>query len=728
MVRNSRCVCAISKLKPTIFKYNQGVNMKQNRRPAPFNVVPGDTAGITWALPEGAIARLGKGIALSSGGPKLGLPPGGVYFAVQTGIGLWWYEISSKSPIALWETERGMISATDFSQDGEWIAIANYDGVIKVVDIQSGECLAQMKRTEEHNVYWHINFSPDRKWIATANFKGIVEVLDVHRGVCLTEMDRGEREVKSADISQLEFSPNGQYIAAVGDNNKVYSVHDDRVVNPDTEGMQTHIWDPATGVPIVKFAGSRFTFSPDSRLLAGATPDKSSNDDDRVDRWISVWDIAKGERIAHFRAHSDWVDAMTFSPCSNFLTSSSRDKSLRVWGVAKGVQKGVYENFGTSRTVPFYSTKGELSAIVDGQDTIEVWNMERREKIEIPELHPRSIDAAWFRKFPQVALADMCTNTTQNKKRQPGNIHTFSTLREFACFPDPVMFLPDGKTLATRGYRNGIVLWHVESKQVRETLLEDQRITSFTVLPSGNMLAAHSQDNTIKVWDAGKPDAPIAEFTETDPVRLIWNIAFAPTGDLLAVGSREGAIHLWDFIRQERLKPLTGHTDHIWSVTFSPDGKRLATGSSDDTNRLWDVASGEEIAEFPLDKPRTLMEIAFSPCGNLIAGGLFGELRVWCAESLTTLFAIPQSETQKPYALAFSPCGKYLASGTWWEKGMEKMAIRLWDVTSGENIATLWGHPTDIQSLAFSPDATLLATGSFECTTLLWDLKPFIGS
>ncbi|MYA71341.1 hypothetical protein F4009_08090 [Candidatus Poribacteria bacterium] len=695
--------------------------MKQNRRPAPFNVVSDDTEGITWALPEGAIARLGKG-NFRAVEPS----PSGTYFAVATGMGLWWYEMSSSAPIALWETERGMISAVDFSQEGEWIAIANYDGVIKVMDIQSGECLAQMKRTEEHNIYWRINFSPDSKWIATANFSGIVEVLDVHRGVCIAEMDRGEREVKSADISQLGFSPDGQYIAAIGDNSKVYSVRADQVVNPDTEGMQTHIWDPATGVPIVKFAGSRFRFSPDSRLLAGATPGKSSNDDDRVDRWISVWDIENAERIAHFAAHNDWVDAITFSPCGEFLASSSRDESLRVWDVTKGVQKRGYENFGTFRTVPFYSTEGELFAIIDGQDTIEVWNMERNEKIEIPELHPRSIDALWFRKFPQVALADMRPDTTQNRKTQSGNIHTFSTLREPDCFPGTVLFLSDGKTLAVRGYRTGIVLWDVESKQVRETLLEDTRITSFTVLPSGNMLSAHSQDNNIKVWDAEQSEAPIAEFTETDPVRLIWNIAFAPTDNLLAVGSREGTIHLWDFKRKERLKPLTGHTDHIWSVTFSPDGKRLVSGSSDKTNRLWDVATGEEIAILPLDEPRTLMDIAFSPSGNLIAGGMFGELRLWNAETLTTLFAIPQPQERELYALAFSPCGKYLASGTWWEKGMEKMAIRLWNVVNGENIATFWGHPTDIQSLAFSPDGTLLASGSFDCTTILWDLKPFI--
>ena len=124
------------------------------------------------------------------------------------------------------------------------------------------------------------------------------------------------------------------------------------------------------------------------------------------------------------------------------------------------------------------------------------------------------------------------------------------------------------------------------------------------------------------------------------------------------------------------------------------------------------------------------MGIAFSPCGSIIASGMFGELRLWCAETLTTLLEIPQPQTQKPYALAFSPCGKYLASGTWWqrEKGMEKMAIRLWEVATGEEITTFWGHPTDVQSLAFSPDNMLLASGSHDGTILLWDVEPFIGS
>ena len=365
--------------------------MKQNQRPAPFNVVQSDPEAITWALPEGAIARLGRGNVRPV---NVKPSPDGTYFTVATGMGLWWYEMASKSPIALWETERGMISAVDFSQNGEWIAIANHDGVVKVVDIQSGDCLAQMKRTEEHNIYWHINFSPDHKWIATANWDGFVEVLDVHRGVCVAEMDRGAREVKSADISQLGFSPDGQYIAATGNNSKIYSIRDDKIVNPDTEGMQTYIWHPETGVPIVKFAGTNFVFSQDSRLLAAGTPDEFTNIDDRVDRRISVWDIAKAERIAHFTGHDNWIGDLTFSPCGEFLVSSSRDESFRVWDIAKGTQKAVYENLGMALTVPFYSKEGELFAIVNGQDTIEVWDVERNQKVQIPELHRRSIDAS----------------------------------------------------------------------------------------------------------------------------------------------------------------------------------------------------------------------------------------------------------------------------------------------------------------------------------------------
>ena len=684
--------------------------MERKRKPIPFHVVPGDSEGTTWVLPDGAIARFGKGEHKTPGG-DVKLSPDGTYFATATSIGLWWYDVSTMSPIALWETERGGINAIDFSSNGKDISIANWDGILKVMDVQSGRTISEIKKKDR---YVRIVFSPDgNKW-GVADHSGIIQVLDAKTGQGIVQMDRGQHE-QSNDVSQLEFSPNGQYIAGSVENPELYSVNKNKIINPDTEGTQTYIWSPETGMPLIRFAGRNFAFSPDSRLMACATPDEAADDVDSVPSFISVYDVAKGERIAYFTEHRSWVHTVTFSPCGQFLASCDVDKILCLWDLPKGALRKSYVDCGT----PFYTQDGILLTVMSRRESIEVWDVEHREKLQTIARRFGSVGHKWFSKCPQLAVA-----YTLSDKPIKSTTQTFPTLREPTLFPDPVLFLPDGQILASRSDTKGLVLWDVERKQVRETLLKDTHITSFTVLPSGNMLAANIQDQNVSVWSAEKPDEPIAEFTEQ--ARLVWHIAFAPTGDRLAVGSREGTIYLYDFKRNEKLKPFIGHTDFIWSVCFSPDGKRLVSGSDDKIARLWDVVSGKEIATLPLDKPRTLMEIAFLPCGNVIAGGMFGELRLWCAETLTTLFTIPQPQTQKPYALAFSPCGRYFASGTWWQKGMEKMAIKLWEVASGENIATFWGHPTDIQSLAFSTDSKLLASGGFDRTILLWDLKPFI--
>ena len=133
----------------------------------------------------------------------------------------------------------------------------------------------------------------------------------------------------------------------------------------------------------------------------------------------------------------------------------------------------------------------------------------------------------------------------------------------------------------------------------------------------------------------------------------------------------------------------------------------------------------------------SVRSITFSPSGDLIAGGhliagrLYPEIRLWDATTYETRMAIiPPESCQRPNVLIFSPCGRYLVSGSWWQKqkGQEKVPIQLWEVSTGENIATFWSHPTDIQDLAFSPDGSLLASGSFDGTILLWDMKPFIVS
>lgn len=250
--------------------------------------------------------------------------------------------------------------------------------------------------------------------------------------------------------------------------------------------------------------------------------------------------------------------------------------------------------------------------------------------------------------------------------------------------------------------------------------------------------AVFSSDAAVSGWGAALPgQIPRLQFGPPSPNENA--VAWHPSGELLAVAS--GAlVALWDLTVGVPITLLHGHQTYVRSLAFSSDGTFLATTSADKTVRIWDTSTGATVESLP-GQNDTTQALAFGPDGILLATGN-GDIRL---RNLTTGTVTDFKGIGKRYnTLTLSSKGARLAvsngyttriwdtatrtastienrHGHSWSMAFSgdgaRLAtvgvgdpIRVWDIASGIQTATLPSHSRMAQSIAWSPDSTRLAS------------------
>jgi WD40 repeat protein len=286
---------------------------------------------------------------------------------------------------------------------------------------------------------------------------------------------------------------------------------------------------------------------------------------------------------------------------------------------------------------------------------------------------------------------------------------------------------------------------------------------------AGGQVLAVANPGTIDLYDLSTREKIRSLYPQSEG---IVDIAFSPTGTWLVSASRRGSqqdgyfstLELWLGPDWKPLGIIFDAPVALSNMDFSPDGLRLAvafaspvyeqnsvvffnvttwaiensleTGSAlqvaislDNTVmavtpdryaiRIWDLLEWQWLYNIPTSFTGAVQELVFSPDKISLATGHYdGEIRLWDMLSGDLVMIMFTEEVIE--SLAFSPDGRLLASGG----SYQNQFVRLWDTQSGGLLHSLPGHIHAVEHLAFSPNGAYLASASYDGMVRIWGIRP----
>ena len=288
-----------------------------------------------------------------------------------------------------------------------------------------------------------------------------------------------------------------------------------------------------------------------------------------------------------------------------------------------------------------------------------------------------------------------------------------------------VVFSPDGETFAT-GEGNeadfGVDIWQAPGGDLRQSMTGFSGIVwDLAYSPDGQRIVTAADDQGgqhLRIWDA----ADGRELITVDGPPTTSSLAFSPDGARLAVGGLsgwpQGVIWVYDTTTWKMVQLLIAPGQNVTALLFNRDGSRLISSGTDGNIRVWSMPDGTQLNK--VSAGRQANRLALSPDDSLLAsnfctktdssGCIQGGVAIWKTSNWTTI----QKFEDIAESLAFSPDGSLLVSGS----GQNDPLVRIRQAGDWALLRTL---PGEAFSVAFSPDSRLLVSTQWN-KIVIWGL------
>ena len=485
---------------------------------------------------------------------------------------------------------------------------------------------------------------------------------------------------------------------------------------------------------------------------------------------VLIWDVASGRKVAtttRRNLHNSRPETLALSPDGKtFAVASLLDKTVYVFETATGRDLFSLPQFDEVTRVAF-SPSGSYLATVSG-DSARIWEATEAHRLKATVVHEAPITALAFSADEQALATASADNTARlwdiESSRETLRITHQRPVRAIA-------FTPDGASIATTGEDGMVALWKSTTGPELAHHFEQDSPSAVRFSPDGQTVATMIQDQGV-IWEpmtgnaialSGTTEAP--RFALSEDLRLAAS-ASGETAEVWDVRSRKRIATLehkppiaWaavldrpDVKTNRAVRPAMERLRERGSVevvAFSANGRLLLTRRFEDEGRIWDVTTGTEKWRFQNFTARKLA--SFSRDGRLLAIAAGDAVRIFDAQSGGTgvhqqcsgdfrcsgrhsggrgrasrLFCQQPSRcgglavspdlgsrgSQDRYRKFDNPITKFVCSPTSLLIATAHYGGAL-EVCSAEDGSPIDALPAqgEINSLAFSPDGSLLATG-----------------
>lgn len=455
-------------------------------------------------------------------------------------------------------------------------------------------------------------------------------------------------------------------------------------------GSQARIVDAATGQVIHvlqhRCAVHAIAWSPDGKyVLTGngnwddiqddVRNNPCANAEDLSGTAVRIWDAETGSFVRMLNGPAKVTWSVAWSPDGRYLLSGGADRTAKIWDAETGKELQQFADHSDGILSVAWSPDGHYVVTGCNDGTVRIWNVATKALEHQLIGHTRTVwSVAWS---------------------------------------------PDGKHILTGSVDATARLWDATSGQQLAVLTGHKDfVQSVAFSPDGRLAITGSHDGTARIWDV-TPSGTLSTKLMAPTQQKINAAAWHPTQPQVLIGSQDGIARIWDTRTGQLVRGLVGHTNSVTAVAWSPDGRQAITGSADGTARIWNTATGQ-LTHTLEGHTDAVVTVAWSPDGKQVLTGSYdSSVQVWDANSGKPVRNIN--------------CGNHVAAVAWNPKNAHEIAIAIsgdqgktvWvlDTTKPEDTVLMINAGRDATAVAWSPDGTRLATGSFDPYTVnIWDI------